>query len=375
MINVILIDDEELALLEMEFLLKEYPQINILGKFTNPIEALEKIELLKPHGIFIDINMPQLSGLTITEKIQKNMSEIQVVFVTAYEQYAIEAFQVEAMDYLLKPITKERLDQTLGRLFRRTGQINQIKENVLEIKCMGSFEVSWRGSTPIKWRTEKEKELFAFLLNKKGVEVSRDRIIDELWNDYEVDRAIRLLHNSIYYIKKTLAEYGIKEEQIQLSKRYCLNLGDVWYDRSLIEDKMKDPHCLQTLAELEGVRELFQGGYLQFEGYAWAEQDRELLRQHELDIMVQLAKKYRETGMLYKAEIMLKNAFCNNPFEEYITHMLMELYEKNGEVAKAVKHYLEYEKILKEELAIKPQESIIKIYESIRQRDRINIAK
>lgn len=123
MINVILIDDEELALLEMEFLLKEYPQVNILGKFTNPIEALEKIERLKPHCIFIDINMPQLSGLTITEKIRKNMEQIQVVFVTAYEQYAIEAFQVEAMDYLLKPVTKERLDQTLGRLFRRTGQV------------------------------------------------------------------------------------------------------------------------------------------------------------------------------------------------------------------------------------------------------------
>ena len=375
MINVILIDDEEFALLEMEFLLKEYPHVNILGKFTNPIEALDKIELMKPHCVFIDINMPQLGGLDVTKKIQKSMAEIDVVFVTAYEQYAVEAFKVEAMDYLLKPVSKERLDQTVERLLRGKGLNRQMGGNMLELRCMGSLQVGWRGRAPIKWRTEKEKELFAFLLNKKDMEVSRDRIIDELWGEEGVDRAVRLLHNSIYYIKKTLAEYGVKEEQISLSKRYCLKLGEIWYDRGLIEDKIKNPNSLQTIAELEGMLDLFKGGYLQFEGWTWAEQDREFLRRYELDILAKLAKKYIEAGMLYKAEIALKNAFCNNPFEEYITYMLMELYKKNGEIAKATKHYLEYQKILKDELGIRPQESIIKIYESIRERYSKDIAK
>lgn len=365
MINIILIDDEEPALLEMEFLLKAYPEVRILGKFTNPFEGLENTERLKPQVLFIDINMPQLNGMTITKKLREGLSKTAVVFVTAYEQYAIEAFAVEAMDYLLKPVSRERLDQTMMRLLRDKELKTEVREGLLEISCMGGLRLSWPGSNPIKWRTEKEKELFAFLLNHRGRELSKDRIIEELWSEYEGDRAIRQLHNAVYYLKKTLREYGISEAQLQISGRYCLQLGEVWYDRTFIENKMKHTNSLQEIVELEDLLGLFKGGYLQHEGWTWVEQEREVLQQYELDILMRLSRKYMEAERLGEAEQALKDAFCKNPFEEAVTYMLLVLYKKTGETAKAAKHYKAYEKILKEELKIKPQESIVKIYESI----------
>lgn len=365
MINVVLIDDEEPALLEMEFLLRNYPNVHILGKFINPMEALEKIKDLKPQAVFIDMNMPGLSGLTVTRKLQEISRQIEVVFVTAYEQYAVEAFHVEATDYLLKPVSKERLDQTIRRLKCSSRDAGCDCDQVLEIKCMDSLQISWASREPVKWRTEKEKELFAFLLHNKGIEVSRDRIIDELWGELETSRAIRQLHNAVYYMKKTLTEYGVTPEQIAISKRYRLHLGKVQYDREQLEEKLKHIYSSQTIEETESILLLFGRGYLQFEGWAWAEPDRALFRQHQMKLLTQLSQKYMQTKTYDQVEFLLKKAFDINPFEENITYHLLELYKETGEAAKAAQHFLLYQKILKDELNIKPQYKIIKIYESM----------
>lgn len=365
MINAVLIDDEEPALIELEFLLKNYPEVHILEKFLNPLEALEKIKELKPQVVFIDMNMPGLSGLTLTKKLQEMLSGIDVVFVTAYEQYAVEAFHVEARDYLLKPVSKERLDKTIQRLKSNIIELHCKGEQVLEIRCMDFFQIAWVGKEPIKWRTEKEKELFAFLLHHKGLEVSRDRIIDELWGELETDRAIRQLHNAIYYMKKTLAEYGITSEQIDITKHYCLSLGKVQVDREQLEDKIRYVKDMQTTEELEAVLSLFGNGYLQFEGWGWAEQDRALFKRYQMKLQAQLAQKYREAKRYEQAELLLENAYYINPFEENITYNLMELYKETGEIAKATQHFLAYQKILKVELNIKPQDKVVKLYETI----------
>lgn len=365
MINVILIDDEEPALLEMEFLLGAYPQVQIVGKYLNPVEGMEMVERLRPHAVFIDINMPGIDGMTISNKLWEKTIETKIIFVTAYEQYAFEAFRVEAMDYLLKPVSRERLDRTIGRLVKDNEKKPQILNEVLEIRCMGGLRLGWRDKKPIKWRTEKEKELFAFLLNHAGITMSKSRIIDELWNDYAFDRAISQLHNSIYHIKKTLREYGVGSEQIHISGHYCLSLGDVWYDRLLIEEKMKKRGGSDTIETLEEALQLFDGEYLSPEGWSWVEQERELLQLWEIDTLLRLTEKYIQVGMLYEAESMLKRAYRKNPFEENVTFMLMTLYKKTGDSVKAAKHYIEYEKTLQEELKIKPQRSITKLFESI----------
>jgi len=180
-----------------------------------------------------------------------------------------------------------------------------------------------------------------------------------------MDRAIRQLHNSIYYLKRSLKEYGIGSHEISISNRYCLQLGSVAFDIVQIEEKAKKLDGMPSIGELEVLLEIFKGSYLQFEGWAWAECDRETLSRQEMAISKSLSKLYIAAGLFRNAESTLLRAYNLNPFEEDITLMLIALYKANEEKAKAVKHYLEYQELLRQELKIGPNECIERVYLSL----------
>lgn len=112
MIKTLLIDDEELARRELGDLLSREADIAVIGEATNGLEAVELITRLKPDLLFLDIEMPGLNGFEVINSLNAMPT---VVFTTAYDQYAIRAFEVNAIDYLLKPITAARLQRTLAR--------------------------------------------------------------------------------------------------------------------------------------------------------------------------------------------------------------------------------------------------------------------
>ncbi|MCS7026272.1 MAG: LytTR family DNA-binding domain-containing protein [Bryobacteraceae bacterium] len=119
-IPTLLADDEPLAREELTFLLKQFPDIEVLGAASNGLETLEMVEELEPELVFLDVQMPGLDGLATIRRVrEKHPANCPYfVLVTAFDSYAIEAFEVEAMDYLLKPVDKERLEHTIERVRR-----------------------------------------------------------------------------------------------------------------------------------------------------------------------------------------------------------------------------------------------------------------
>lgn len=111
----LIIDDERLARQELKKLLQKYPEIEILDECSNAVEALEKIPALNPDLIFLDIQMPEMNGFQLLEKLE---NVPRVVFVTAYDEYALKAFDYNALDYLLKPVQPERLDDTIKKILQ-----------------------------------------------------------------------------------------------------------------------------------------------------------------------------------------------------------------------------------------------------------------
>ncbi|HBJ00678.1 MAG TPA: DNA-binding response regulator, partial [Lysinibacillus sp.] len=101
MLKAIIVDDEILAINLLEAMLKDNGAIDIIGKFLNPLEAIANIPTLKPDILFLDIEMAEMSGIDFASKIENLTPILDIVFVTAYEHYAIEAFSVQAIDYIL----------------------------------------------------------------------------------------------------------------------------------------------------------------------------------------------------------------------------------------------------------------------------------
>src|SRR6266404_3557518 len=115
-ISAVLVDDEQLACEELAYLLKEFPDIEVLATGANGLEAVKLIEDLEPDLVFLDVQMPGLDGLGVIQKLkEKNVPLPYFVLATAYDQYALEAFRYDALDYVLKPIEKERLALSIDR--------------------------------------------------------------------------------------------------------------------------------------------------------------------------------------------------------------------------------------------------------------------
>jgi two-component system, LytTR family, response regulator LytT len=118
-LRILVVDDEQLARDELCFLLGGIEDVEIIGQAGDGVDALRKAGELDPDVMFLDVQMPGLTGFEVARRMVEADILPQLVFVTAYDQYAIEAFSVNAVDYVLKPVDAERLRQTLDRVRRR----------------------------------------------------------------------------------------------------------------------------------------------------------------------------------------------------------------------------------------------------------------
>ena len=121
MIKAVIVDDEDLARERVRSLLAEHPDVEIAGEFANGADALRNLPAIEPDLVFLDVQMPGMNGFTMLQALPEALRPA-VIFVTAYDEHAIDAFEVEALDYLLKPFTKERFARTMERFRSRAAE-------------------------------------------------------------------------------------------------------------------------------------------------------------------------------------------------------------------------------------------------------------
>src|ERR1700687_4210444 len=118
-LRAVLVDDEQLARDELGFLLGQAGGVAVIGQAGDGVEALTTIDRLQPDVVFLDVQMPGLTGFEVARRLLEHDTGSQIIFVTAYDQHAIEAFEVNAVDYLLKPVEQARLELAVQRARRR----------------------------------------------------------------------------------------------------------------------------------------------------------------------------------------------------------------------------------------------------------------
>src|SRR5210317_1340731 len=129
--KTIIVDDERLAREELKRLLSKYEELEIIGEYKNAIEAREAIETQSPDLVFMDVQMPGENGLDLLSSLK---NPPRTVFVTAYDEYAMRAFELNAYDYLMKPVDEERLDDVYNRLKEE----NKVPQSVAEASTLKS---------------------------------------------------------------------------------------------------------------------------------------------------------------------------------------------------------------------------------------------
>lgn len=119
MLRAIIVDDEQLSVNRLKRILSESGEIEICHTFLNPMEAYEYVKANPIQLAFLDISMPEIDGMRLSTLLLDLDTSIDVVFVTAYDDYAVQAFDMSALDYLMKPVTAQRMSKTLDKIIRR----------------------------------------------------------------------------------------------------------------------------------------------------------------------------------------------------------------------------------------------------------------
>lgn len=302
MIDAVIVDDEILVLDLLERLLLQSGDVRIIGKFTDSSEALEEIQRLKPDVIFLDVEMPEINGIELGTRLVEFDNDMDIVFVTAYEQYAIHAFKINAVNYILKPVDIEGIEETIRRLSRIKKREDRPQNKNIHIKLLGDFNIFRKDNSKVKWTTSKVEELFALLIVNGEKGITKWKIIDILWGESQLEKSQQNLYTTIFRLKKTLSDAGIKVSIHNNLGTYCMSLENVFCDFYEFEDFIKKKQQINgaILAEVERVISLYQGDLFGDKYYSWNIDEREFCYQHYVDIVKRLLTFYKENHLTDK---------------------------------------------------------------------------
>lgn len=359
--KVILVDDEELSLKRLGDMLKELPDIEICGLFYTAADALKFIERAKVDAVFLDICIPEIDGLTLASKIQEIDSSINVIFVTGYDEYAVTAFELEAVDYLLKPIRKDRLEKTIQRLLRACAERQTAQ--YLRVSCLGGFQAA--PSNPnfgtISWRSPKTEELFAFLIFKR--KVSRDEIINTLWDDLDPDKALKNINTTVYYIRKALSPFGLETCIITTHKEIRINTDLISCDLYELEKLLSKANRSSFIDATDLLSELYGGELFQGKAYEWSFAKSRSLESSLTKTLLAAADYHRNNLDYEAAERIYQVIISIDPLNEDACGSMIKLCLLAGRKTEAQRLYLCLENLMMNELGEKPQEKLRRLME------------
>lgn len=223
--NILVVDDEENALLEMKQLLHE---INEAYQVTCFLFAQQALEYAQKHDIdivFVDIEMRLMNGLELAKKLKELQPYVNLIFVTGYSQYAVNAFALRSSGYLLKPACKEEILIELQNLKMPVEEKSDIK-----VQTFGSFEVIVHDKA-VEFPRAKSKEILAYLVDRKGASVTMGELAGVLWEDKPFTTSQKsYLRTLISELLNTLKEYQIEQIVIKTHNSIAVDVAKISCD-------------------------------------------------------------------------------------------------------------------------------------------------
>ncbi len=369
--RALIVEDELPALRLMKSLVEKNKNLEAAGAFDDVSDALEAVKEKKPDVVFTDIKMPEMDGLTLVKKIHQIDSGIQIVFVTAHEQYAVNAFRLEATDYLLKPVTAEELDITVNRLMRHYLQ-HRIKPRDLRMRALVFGRLCVYGDkaeSEIHWPTAKTKELFASFVLRPQEPKEKWALCERLWPDSEPHKAEHNLYSTINRLKTAFKNNGITAKII--CKNGCYHLGtkdlscDLWEFYAFFAENPVI-HA-ENVGRLTQVLDLYQGNLFETENYPWCLDERQAVYQKYLWGIKQTGLYFFRQKAFEQASRFFSRLCSLAPCDEEAAVLSMKVSCERGDKEKLIAGFRRLEAALKKELQISPSAETQQIYQKLLQ--------
>ena len=161
---------------------------------TEPDKALKVLREKEVSAVFVDVEMPKMNGIELAKRMQEIDPEVNLIFITGYQEYMPDAFELYASGYLMKPMDEEDVRKSLEHLRYKNGRI---KTSAVKVQCFGNFEV-FVNNVPMLFHRSKSKELFAYLIDRKGAVCTNDMIIGNLWGDKPLTESLKSLQRTAF---------------------------------------------------------------------------------------------------------------------------------------------------------------------------------
>jgi two-component system LytT family response regulator len=359
--KAILVEDEPYVLQLNKQMLEKTGIIELVATFVNPAEAIPAIITLQPEILFIDIEMPGMNGFHVIDAVIDQVPQLEIVFITSYPQYALKAFEVHALDYLVKPLTSQQVQRLLTRLLNRRQLMSQRVEDKPQqpftIQLFGRFKIiSPSGLEEVKWLSAKSEELLLFLLVQTDYSATKEAIIDALWPEVDSELADINFHTSMHRLKKTLLAVNYPIGINKQNGRYHLILDHVTCDKVIFDRGIKElaRFNIGIKKEFEAWFEIYQGQLLEHYPYPWLH----AYRQHYLQQYVDLLRVYFETNKHLHSdneiERILLRAIKFSPLEEELQDSLLFFWCEQGKHTLFIRHYKQLQELWRSELDAEP---------------------
>ncbi len=265
--KVVVVDDEINILEDIKRNLSRVEVAECVGAFTSSLEALKFVYKNKVELAILDIEMPGLNGIDLAAMLRDIWPQIQFIFVTGYDEYALAAYRLHAMEYITKPFSFSEFSSAVNRVSLLVDQMSgkaAKKDDKVIVRTFGKFDVCV-GDTPLFFKYSKSKELFAYLVNARGGDVSMEQVISVLWEERVYDSKVKQLYRkAVSVMRNTFREAGC--EQI------CS------YYRSYLAANMGTFECdyYQFMEGNEEIRKTYLDNYMP--EYSWAEETNAMLQ-------------------------------------------------------------------------------------------------
>jgi len=225
--NILAIDDNVLALEELVSSIKEACPNDEIHSFSKPSELLDFAKENPCDIAFLDIEMWGMNGIELAQKLKKIHGKTNIVFVTGYSKYALDSYTVKASDYVMKPVTKEVVKEALENL---RCPVKTEPDKRVRVQTFGNFEV-FVDENPVLFTRSKTKELFAYLVSRKGALCSNNEIIAVIWENKNDTPALqshfRILVSDLI---KTLKSLNVENIIIRKWKQLAVVPGSISCD-------------------------------------------------------------------------------------------------------------------------------------------------